>query len=208
VTTTAFTKNYSDHSNNEGFQFEFFCDKCGSGVRSAFSLSTMGVATDVVTAASRLIGGFWGAAQASAQVKDMLRGPAWDKAFAAAIEECKPRFRQCTRCGRWMCPEVCWNHDRKLCLECAPDLEREAASLQAHAAVEQARAKIEKVDQTSGYDASVHSAASFCASCGAALTGGKFCGECGKPVDTGKCRKCSAAVSPAAKFCAECGTPR
>ena len=27
-----FTRNYRDHSNNEGFQFEFFCDKCGSGI--------------------------------------------------------------------------------------------------------------------------------------------------------------------------------
>lgn len=31
-----FTKNYSDLSTNQGFQFEFFCDKCGSGFRTKF----------------------------------------------------------------------------------------------------------------------------------------------------------------------------
>jgi len=25
----AFTKNYSDLSTNQGFQFEFYCDRCG-----------------------------------------------------------------------------------------------------------------------------------------------------------------------------------
>ena len=85
MSTTAFTRNYTDHSNQEGFQFEFFCDKCGSGVRSAFVLSKLGMAADLVSAASRIFGGMYGAAAASNQMKDMLRGPAWDQAFAAAI---------------------------------------------------------------------------------------------------------------------------
>jgi len=35
----AFTRNYSDHSNDTGYQFEFHCDKCGNGYRSTFRAS-------------------------------------------------------------------------------------------------------------------------------------------------------------------------
>jgi len=31
-----FTKNYSDHSTDTGFQFEFFYDRCGNGFRTHF----------------------------------------------------------------------------------------------------------------------------------------------------------------------------
>ena len=26
-----FTRNHTDHSTDKGFQFEFFCDRCGNG---------------------------------------------------------------------------------------------------------------------------------------------------------------------------------
>ena len=29
-----FTKNYTDHSNGQGFQFEFHCDKCGQAFQT------------------------------------------------------------------------------------------------------------------------------------------------------------------------------
>jgi hypothetical protein len=32
----AFTRNYSDHSNDAGYQLEFNCDKCGNGYRTSF----------------------------------------------------------------------------------------------------------------------------------------------------------------------------
>jgi len=116
MTSTPFTRNYRDHSNNEGFQFEFFCDKCGSGFRSSFATNALGLASDLLKAAGSLFGGAvasagWGADH----VKDAFRGKAWDDAYAAAIAECKPHFHQCGRCGHWVCPEVCWNQGRGLC---------------------------------------------------------------------------------------------
>src|SRR5438309_1473181 len=109
-----FTKNYTDHSNGQGFQFEFHCDKCGNGYRSGFQASKLGMAAGFMRAAASLFGGssLWGAANAGDQVKDALRGKAWDDAFAAAIDEAKGHFHQCTRCGSWVCPEVCWNEGR------------------------------------------------------------------------------------------------
>ena len=32
----SFTRNYNDLSTDAGFQFEFYCDCCGNGVKSSF----------------------------------------------------------------------------------------------------------------------------------------------------------------------------
>lgn len=204
-----FTRNYTDHSNDSGFQFEFHCDKCGNGFRSSFVTNTMGVASSLLKAAGSLFGGSLSSAGWGADyVKDAFRGKAWDDAFAAAIAEMKPLFRQCTRCGKWVCPQVCWNEKRTLCEECAPDLSEEAAAIQAQVAVEQVWEKARKVDQVAEVDMSAHHVAS-CPHCHAQVESGKFCPECGKPLSAKvACKKCGAEVGATAKFCPECGTAR
>jgi len=210
MTLIQFTRNYSDHSNDKGYQFEFFCDKCGTGFRSSFQANALGVASGLLHAASSIFGGvLGGVAQGADYAKDALRGEGWDRAFQEAIHEAKPKFRQCTRCGKWVCPDVCWNEARSLCEGCAPDLREEAASIQAHVAVEQLGQKMRQVDQVGGLDVSAHAVAA-CPHCNARVGGGKFCPECGQPLAAApsKCRQCGAELSAAAKFCAECGTPR
>src|SRR4051812_24041787 len=207
---TAFTRNHSDHSNGTGYQFEFHCDKCGNGWRSSFQASKLGIAESFFRAAGSIFGGgLERAAYATGQAKDMLRGKAWDDAFSVAIAEGKAKFKQCTRCGTWVCPEVCWNAERGLCDACAPKLQQELASAQATAAKEQVWEKARTVDQTEAADVAKKQTVA-CPHCGAPSTGGKFCGECGKPYQGVKenCAKCSAKMAPKAKFCPECGTPR
>ncbi len=129
MTMIQFTRNYRDHSNDQGFQFEFFCDKCGNGHMSPFVMNKLGMAAGLLKAAGALFGGGMShAGYAGDRVKDVFRGQARDKAFAEAVEEGRKYFKQCTRCGKWVCPEVCWNEKRTLCEECAPDLQEEAAS--------------------------------------------------------------------------------
>jgi hypothetical protein len=202
-----FTKNHSDHSNDRGFQFEFFCDKCGNGHMSRFIPSKLGIAAGLLRAAGSLFGGALGqAGYAGDQVKDVFRGKAWDDAFAAAVEEGRQKFRQCTRCGRWVCPEVCWNEKRSLCEDCAPDLQEEATSAQAQAAVDQVREKARSVNLVADVNMEAHQMAA-CPHCGARVEGGKFCPECGKALSTrATCAKCGTAFD--GKFCPECGTPR
>lgn len=207
---TAFTRNYNDHSNDQGYQFEFICDKCGNGWRSSFQTSKLGIAASIFRVAGNLFGGTLNnAAYAAGSAKDMLRGQAWDEAFATAIVEGKAKFKQCTRCGRWVCPEVCWNVERGLCDECAPKLQQEMAAAQAQAMKEQVWDKARQHDQTDGADLAKKATVS-CPHCGAPSSGGKFCGECGKPYQAPKenCGKCGAKMAPKAKFCPECGTPR
>lgn len=210
MTFQSFTHNYTDHSNDQGFQFEFHCDKCRNGYRSSFHVNKVGMISSLIKSANSIFGGRlgnvgWGADQ----VKDIFRGPAWDAAFKQAIEEMRPQFRQCTRCGNWVCPEVCWNEQHSLCLNCAPNLQIETAHLQAEIAVEQLEQHIRETDQTHGQEvksaqfaacphcnAHITADAKFCTSCGQLLHGAanKFCGQCGKP------------ITVTDKFCANCGT--
>jgi ribosomal protein L40E len=219
MATQSFTRNYNDHSNDSGFQFEFFCDKCGNGHRSSFARNNVGFAASVLKAAGSLFGGAVAHAGYGADhLKDALRGPAWDSAFKNAIEECRPQFRQCTLCGKWVCPEVCWNHERGLCEDCAPNLREHAPAIQAQAAIEQAREKARELDQMQGIDLSRPLAAPGtlqCSKCNATLpSGARFCAGCGTavvqtPANVGKkfCTGCGQPLAAQAKFCAGCGTP-
>lgn len=207
-----FTRNYTDRSNDTGFQFEFHCDKCGNGHRSTFKTNKLGMAASLLKAAGSIFGGglhnaSWGADH----VKDAFRGSAWDDAYKEAIEEIKPKFHQCTRCGKWVCPEVCWNAARGLCEECAPDLGEAAAAVQAQVAVEQIGEKARQHDQTGGLDMAAPKAIAACPHCHARVAAGtKFCAECGKPVAqaaTKFCAECGGKIQPGAKFCPECGKP-
>jgi ABC-type phosphate/phosphonate transport system substrate-binding protein len=46
-----FTKNHTDHSTDKGYQFEFFCDRCGNGFMSEFKASMTGLASSALQAA-------------------------------------------------------------------------------------------------------------------------------------------------------------
>lgn len=210
--STAFTRNYTDRSNDTGYQFEFHCDKCGNGHRSTFHASKLGVGSKLAKGLGSLFGGgsaLWAAGQAGEYMKDGLRGQAWDKAFQEAIEEIRPKFHQCTRCGHWVCPEVCWNGQRQLCESCAPDLAEEAAAQQAQIAAQQVGEKLRKVDQIAGFDPTAEMVSS-CPSCKSQLqAGARFCPGCGKPVGSGVakafCTGCGGQLAPGARFCASCG---
>ena len=214
MSSQPFTRNHADHSNDTGFQFEFFCDKCGSGHRSAFQTNSLGMAAQLIKAAGALFGGGlasagWGADH----VKDAFRGPAWDSAFKAAVEECRPKFKQCTKCGKWVCPEVCWNHARGLCEECAPDLKEHAVAAQAQVAVEQAWEKARGADQMQGLNVQggALAASATCAKCQSTLAeGARFCAGCGTAVVGTKagpkfCSGCGGQLQPGARFCQGCG---
>jgi hypothetical protein len=206
MTMIAFTKNHSDHSTDTGFQFEFHCDRCGNGHMTPFQTSKLGVAAGLARAASSLLGGFLGSAAAAGDsVKDTFRGQARDQAFAAAVAEARQHFRQCSRCGSWVCPEHCWNEKRGLCEQCAPDLEEEAAAAQAQAAKEQVWEKALKTDQLGDLDVKTPKTA-LCPHCGKKTGGGKFCAECGKPLAAKvTCPSCGKACKAGTKFCPECG---
>ncbi|MBI5305569.1 MAG: zinc ribbon domain-containing protein [Chloroflexi bacterium] len=201
-----FTRNHNDLSTDNGFQFEFFCDRCGNGFQSTFQGSATSMMTGALDTAAGLFGGLFGTA---ADLGHKAHSAAWEKQhdeqFAKAIDEVKSQFTQCRRCGKWVCKDVCWNTARSLCKECAPDLEAEYSAIQTEAAISDAREKAATVDYVSA-DKFKQTIAGACPNCGADVKGGKFCPECGKPVAQKKfCKECGKPMEGAPKFCPECG---
>jgi hypothetical protein len=204
-----FTNNYSDKSTDLGFQFEFFCMHCGNGYESSFQPSATGVGSRLARGVGGLLGGsLWNLGAAAGSVSDMVRGPARDAALQHAVEEMRPLFKQCHRCGQWVCNEICWNAEAGLCVSCAPKMTQELAAAQSEAAVTQMRDKVAQQDWTATLNVT-QKAVAICPHCGAEGQGGKFCQECGQPLTPAKtqCAKCGAEMSAGQRFCAECGAP-
>src|SRR5688572_5004966 len=143
----AFTKNHQDLSTDLGYQFKFFCDKCGNGYMSSFIQSKVKTAGSLLRSAGQILGGFLGTAGANSyEIQRMVGGKEHDSAFRQAIEEVRPHFKQCSRCGHWVCPENCWNPERGLCEACAPNLDEERAAAQATATRDQVWQKAQSID--------------------------------------------------------------
>lgn len=205
-----FVRNYSDLSTNKGFQFEFYCDRCGSGFRTRFRPSVTGTVTGVLDAAGSLLGGIFSSA---ADVSERVRSASWerahDEAFEAATEELRPDFVQCPRCSSWVCRSGCWNTKKGLCKECAPDLGVEMAAAQASKSVEEvwAHAAMAEEDKKLATENWRETIRASCPQCEAPLSSNaKFCPECGAPLKVREnCAACGAKITPGSKFCAECG---
>lgn len=221
-----FVSNYEDLSTDRGYQFKFHCDKCGNGFMSRFQPSVIGTAGAVLRGVGNLFGGWASNIGNSAyDIQRSVGGKAHDDALKAAVEEGKEHFHQCSRCGRWVCPEVCWNNSASQCEGCAPDYQEEFAAAHANAKVDASREQLYDKARQTNYVASVDmSAGSYaaapqraaapkgedaldCASCGAAVGNAKFCPDCGTPVKrpAKACGNCGHRPEGTPKFCPECG---
>jgi DNA-directed RNA polymerase subunit M/transcription elongation factor TFIIS len=208
-----FTRNYSDQCTEKGFQFEFYCDHCGTGFRTHFKPFGLGTVSSALDAANSLFGGIFNKAS---DMGERARSAAWEKAhdeaFVAAMQELRPDFIQCPRCSGWVCKKRCWNGLAGLCKSCAPDIGVEMAAAQAS----KTRDKIwESADVSTEAEKVITKKETWkdgvkaaCPNCNAPLAGTpKFCPECGAKIDAAKhCTECGAKLTPGAKFCPECGT--
>lgn len=213
-----FTENYQDRSTKDGYQFEFYCNRCGNGYRSSFQRSAAGFGGRLVRLGS-VIGGNadeiapgldWDAEW----VRAGLRGLTPDNALAKAVEEIKPHFNQCHRCGHWVCGQICWDGERGTCATCGPKVDREVAGMQAAEQIERLTAKLLQLDAKIQQQNWLGATAP-CPACRGESGGGKFCQLCGAPLasssaaagsgaGSGHCANCGTALGNA-KFCGECG---
>lgn len=207
-TIVPFTDNVRDLSNNAGYQFEFFCERCGNGYRSPFQrdkVATGRGALRVLGSLSRSNLGYR-LDSASYALDRMTGSPAKDKALGAAVETVRPHFSQCRGCGNWVCIDVCWNQEIGQCLNCSPSVAEELSRAQAAAQVEQIKEKAREQDWTQDLDVTTR-ARVRCPSCEASIEGGKFCPECGASLQaSSECATCGAELTAGARFCSECGS--
>jgi len=202
-----FTDNYSDRSSEAGYQFEFFCERCGNGYKSGFQPSALGIGTKVMRGLGGMLGGGLGnASYAGDQVKDLTESQAKDKALQQAVQQVAPLFNQCHRCGQWVCKEICWNDEAGLCVNDAPKLGQELGAMQAQAQLQQVQEKVQQVDWTTDMNVERRQVAR-CPNCQAeAEPSAKFCGSCGQALSMPvTCGRCGTESPRGTKFCPECG---
>ena len=198
---TPFTSNYQDLSSDQAYQFEFRCDICGSGYRSEFEKNLLGMGGSILSGASSVIGGLWGARTAASAAHDITDRGARDKALEKASNEIMPLFHRCVRCNNWV-DETCFNKARGLCVNCAPNLAAEMEAERSSVEVSQMRDAVRATTVFSG-DTSARS--TECPSCGKPVGSEKFCGNCGTPLSVAKCSKCGAELAADTRFCGNCG---
>lgn len=205
-----FTDNIRDLSNENGFQFEFHCERCGNGYRSPYQPNRVEQGRGLLRGVGSLFGGKLQQISSATQQLQWDRGTnskAKDKAMKEAVEAVSDQFTQCRGCGDWMCKPVCWNHEIGQCLRCAPSVGDEISKAQAAAQVEQIQQKVRETDWTENLDLTTRAKVT-CGSCGERVEGGKFCPSCGdKLTKSAFCTECGNEMPAGAKFCSECGTP-
>ncbi len=203
-----FTNNYQDLSTETGFQFKFFCERCGDGYMSSFDANEIGIAAAVLRGAGQIFGGVLGrVSYGSYEVQRAIGGPAHDKALRHAVEEVSLLFRKCRRCGDWMCVQSCWNADKKMCKRCAPIAEEEETSARAEEARGQAASDV-RIEEAERLEAKEREVAGTCPSCQAPTLGKRFCPGCGARLDSSQgafCGACGSKMAPGARFCGDCG---
>jgi double zinc ribbon protein len=198
-----FSKNFADHSvqsgADAGFQFEFFCERCNDSWRTEFVAYRGGQASSWFGKAAGMFGGVLGQAESAAEsLAQAGYGKAHDTAFAAAIEKAKTHFHRCARCLKYAC-DTCWNNDKGLCRDCAPDAEVEIDAARAEGEVKKARELAELAGEKRAESFDVNRERQHvCPQCHAETHGAKL-------AVLSECPKCSAKISPGAKFCPECG---
>lgn len=203
-----FVKNHDDMSDDNGFQFKFYCDICGDGYVSTYrpapfakARSIMGVAESV----GGIFGGRFGGARGAA---DALHDAKWreakEKAFDEAQAEARAHFKKCPSCAKYVDAD-CWNEQTLMCVECSP---RQAVAVQKA----KAQAFVQKAEEAmaqKGFSAEIAASEEstiICPNCGKPTTSGKFCEACGAPLDKKLCPNCGARNSISARFCNSCGT--
>ncbi len=198
---TPFTNNYSDLSDENGYQFEFRCDICGSGYRSEFQRSALGTAGNILGGVSNLVGGLWGAANAANSIKDVTNRGARDEALKKATNEIMHLFQRCPRDNKWV-DETCWNTSRGLCVGCAPNLAAEMEAERSNVEMSQMR---EAMSTQTVFSGDTSAKQTVCANCGKPVASEKFCANCGTPTGQNKCSQCGADLAAGARFCGNCG---
>jgi hypothetical protein len=197
---TKFVRNVDDLSDDGGYKFRFRCDGCGDGYETQYSAASANMLKTAIEVFSVLrpfgLGGY-GARRVTDGIDRGLRGKERDAAYERAVNEAQSHFKKCTACGKWVCPDHCWNPEAGMCERCAPEAGeaagKRAAQLRAQRAVEQVDA------------GGAAPAAATCPGCGAESRGSKFCEGCGMSLDAQRCKHCQQSIGAGARFCGHCG---
>jgi len=225
-----FTSNYTDVSTYEGYQFEFHCQRCGNGYRSAFRHSVTGFGGRLAALGGGILGGEIGSRVQEVGLlaqwdRSSTRGSTNDKRLLEASEDVAGHFVQCRGCAEWVCRDVCWDGRAGCCSRCVP-APAPAPGL-GPSGFGPGRPGYGPPPGAPGngpppgfglppgfgpprvslrHPGRPSSPAVCCTNCGATAAG-RFCAQCGNPLAPPACTGCGAPAQ-GTPFCPQCGTPR
>ena len=223
-----FTSNYTDVSTYEGYQFEFHCQRCGNGYRSAFRHSVTGFGGRLAALGGGILGGEIGSRVQEVGLlaqwdRSSTRGSTNDKRLLEASEDVAGHFVQCRGCAEWVCRDVCWDGRAGCCSRCVPPAPEPIPGFGPSGfgpGAGYGPPPGSNPPPTGGHGPSGYgpprvslrhpghpsSPAVCCTNCGA-TTAGRFCAHCGTPLAPPACTGCGAPAQ-GTPFCPQCGTPR
>ncbi|MDU4960722.1 MAG: zinc ribbon domain-containing protein [Sporomusaceae bacterium] len=199
-----FVRNYDDFSSERGYQFEFYCDRCGTTFRIEFQSPFR---DDLLFGTDN--GGSGVRFSPDPDPLTPVRASAhWrqahERAFHRAIVEARSDFIQCPRCCRWVCRKNCWNNQKSLCKDCSPDFGID--TLPATGFSEPS----EEWQQPLPSPSAAGKLFTSCPNCEALLPASvKFCPDCGTKIQlTSHCSECGAPLGQNHQYCLDCGAKR
>ncbi|MGI5817999.1 MAG: hypothetical protein ACOX9R_07865 [Armatimonadota bacterium] len=116
MTAIEFTDNYEDLSDEDGFRFRFYCQRCDTDYASEMHPCPRQEETGLLRIVGKI---FTDAADNGCDLTADEEEMQHDAALRSAVTEVSEHFHECPGCGDWIC-DVCWNRAMLLCEKCAP----------------------------------------------------------------------------------------
>ena len=199
---TPFTENYSDLSDESGYQFEFRCDICGSAIGASSALQPGHGEHAAERREQHARRGLRRRLERGRSAKDIADRGARDEALKKAANEIMPLFTRCPRTSHWV-DETCWNEARGLCVTARP-------SWPARWRRRGRRSRSSRCSRPCSTEtvsaATRATRTTVCTNCGKPVGSEKFCSNCGTPTGLAKCTNCGNDLAPGTRFCGNCGS--
>ena len=121
VTTIEFTENYEDLSDENGFRFRFYCERCDADFVSDMQPCPHQHESGLLKVVGKI---FAEAADSGGELTSDEEQLQHDVALRSAVTQVSEHFHECPQCGEWVC-DTCWNRALLHCEKCAPSGEEQ-----------------------------------------------------------------------------------
>lgn len=121
ATEIEFTDNYEDLSDESGFRFRFYCERCDNDYTTELQPFPRQEENGLLKVVGKI---FTEAADSGSDPIADDEEVQHEIALRSAVIKVREHFHQCPVCGEWVC-DHCWNRAMLMCEKCAPSGEEQ-----------------------------------------------------------------------------------